>query len=153
MKVQNGHSVKLHYKGTLKDGTEFDNSQVRGVPLEFQVGGGNMLPAFSREIVGMKKGQKKSFTLETEEAYGPRNPQATRAIPRETFGENFEFEVGGLIRGNGPTGPFLAKIEAVKEDEILLDMNHPLAGEDLTFEVELIAVDESAENTEDSENS
>ena len=153
MKVQNGHNVKLHYKGTLEDGTEFDNSHVRGIPLEFEVGAANMLPAFSREIVGMKQGQKKSFTLVSDDAYGPRNPQATRAIPRESFGEGFEFEVGGLIRGNGPTGPFLAKIEAVEEKEIFLDMNNPLAGKDLTFEVELLSVDESAESTEDYENS
>jgi len=144
MKVETGHNVQVHYKGTLADGTEFDNSHRRGAPIDFRVGSGRMLPGFNDAVVGMKEGQKKSITLSPEEAYGPHNPKAMQVIPRERFGEDFEFEVGGVIRGNGPRGPFLAKIQSVEDSQVVLDMNHPLAGEQLNFEIELMSIEAAA---------
>ena len=141
MKVTNGHNVKVHYKGTLTDGTEFDNSRVRDETLDFEIGSGRMIPGFSDAVVGMSVGETKTFNLTPEQAYGQRNPNAFQPVPRTAFGPDFEFLVGETIQGNGPAGPFLAKIHELQEDNVILDMNHPLAGENLTFEVELIATD------------
>jgi len=145
MKVQNGHNVRVHYRGTLTDGTEFDNSRVRGQTLDFQVGAGRMISGFNNALVGMTKGQTKSVTLAPQEAYGVRDPKALQPVPKSAFESDFEFELGGTIQGNGPRGPFIAKIHEVAEDTVVLDMNHPLAGENLNFEIELVAIEEEVE--------
>tara|TARA_R110000744_G_scaffold262627_2_gene377200 strand:- start:1507 stop:1935 length:429 start_codon:yes stop_codon:yes gene_type:complete len=141
MKVENGHSVKVHYKGTLNDGTEFDNSKARGKTLDFEVGSPRLIAGFSNAVLGMIEGETKSVTLEADVAYGPVDPNAFQEVPRVQFGEDFAFEIGGMIRGNGPQGPFLAKIHEINDDNITLDYNHPLAGKDLSFEIELVEVD------------
>jgi FKBP-type peptidyl-prolyl cis-trans isomerase 2 len=141
MKVENGHNVKVHYKGTLADGTEFDNSRARGKPLNFEVGSPRLIQGFSDAVLGMSKGETKTVTLEAESAYGPVDPNAFQDVPKTQFGEEFTFEVGGMIKGNGPQGPFLAKIHEIQDENVVLDFNHPLAGKDLTFEVELIEVE------------
>jgi peptidylprolyl isomerase len=142
MKVENGHNVQVHYKGTLSDGTEFDSSHRRGQPLGFRVGSRRMIPGFSEAVLGMATGETKSVTLPMEKAYGPRDPEALQTVPRQAFNDDFEFEVGGMIQGNGPRGPFLAKITEIKDTSILLDLNHPLAGEELNFEIELVSIEE-----------
>tara|TARA_R100000664_G_C2755600_1_gene143332 strand:- start:730 stop:1347 length:618 start_codon:yes stop_codon:yes gene_type:complete len=144
MKVQNGNNVSVHYRGTLNDGTEFDNSKIRGQTLSFEVGSGRMLPGFDRAVVGMTVGQTKKISLAANEAYGPRIPDAIQAVPKTSFPPDFEFLVGEVIQGNGPQGPFLAKIEEEKEQEVVLDFNHPLAGEDLSFEIELVSFEDPA---------
>lgn len=144
MKVQNGANVSVHYRGTLSDGTEFDNSKIRGQTLNFQVGSGKMLPGFDRAVVGMTTGQTKNINLPPTEAYGPRIPDAIQAVPKTAFGEDFEFLVGEVVQGNGPQGPFLAKIQEERDEDVLLDFNHPLAGEELNFEIELVSIEESA---------
>tara|TARA_R110002124_G_scaffold107574_2_gene260057 strand:+ start:935 stop:1363 length:429 start_codon:yes stop_codon:yes gene_type:complete len=141
MKVENGHSVKVHYKGTLNDGTEFDNSRARGKTLDFEVGSPRLIAGFNKAVIGMTEGETKSVTLEAEAAYGPIDPNAFQDVPRTQFGEDFKFEVGGMIKGNGPQGPFLAKIHEIQDDNIILDFNHPLAGKDLSFEIELVEVE------------
>ncbi len=142
MKVQNGHNVKVHYKGTLSDGTVFDNSYVRGTPLDFEVGSRKLIRGFSDALLGMSKGQTKNVTIPVEMAYGPVNPDAVQPVPRDAFAEEFEFEIGGTVQGNGPGGKFLARIHDIIEEEqtIVLDMNHPLAGKELNFEIELLEV-------------
>tara|TARA_Y100000593_G_scaffold68658_1_gene126165 strand:- start:696 stop:1268 length:573 start_codon:yes stop_codon:yes gene_type:complete len=147
MKVQNGSNVRVHYRGTLADGTEFDNSRVRGRTLDFTVGVPRMIPGFSDACIGMVEGETKAVTIPKEEAYGDHNPAAYQTVPKSAFGENFPFEVGGTVQGNGPQGRFFATISAVNEEDIVLDMNHPLAGEDLTFEIELVEI--QAETTEE----
>lgn len=143
MQVQNGNTVDVHYVGTLNDGTEFDNSRTRGQTLNFTVGSGQMISGFNDAVVGMAPGETKTVTLSPEQAYGPRNPEATTVVPKEAFGADFPFEIGGMIQGNGPSGPFLAKIEAVTDTEVTLDLNHPLAGKELNFEIELVSVGDS----------
>ena len=139
MKVATGDSVKVHYRGTLPDGTEFDNSHSRGEPLEFTVGSGQMIVGFNDAIIGMAEGEKKTFSLTPELAYGQRIEEAVQAVPRTAFGDDFEFEVGGMVQGNGPRGPFIAKIQQLDEETVTLDLNHPLAGQDLNFEVEVVS--------------
>ena len=140
MKVKNGHTVNVHYKGTLNDGTEFDNSHVRGEPLNFEVGSRRLIRGFSEAVLGMKKGETKNVTIPVEAAYGPHNPEAVQAVPKQAFAEGMQFEIGGTVQGNGPRGPFLARIQEVSDETVTLDMYHPLAGEELNFEIELLSV-------------
>ena len=140
MKVESGHNVQVHYKGTFEDGTEFDNSRLRGRTLDFQVGMGAMIPGFDAALVGMSAGEFKTVSLTSDEAYGPRRDEAVQTIPRTAFAPDFEFEVGRMIQGNGPRGAFVAKVEALHESEVVLDFNHPLAGKDLSFEIELVSI-------------
>ena len=140
MKVENGHNVQVHYKGTFEDGTEFDNSRMRGRTLEFQVGSGQMIPGFDTALVGMTEGEFRTVKLESDDAYGPHRDEAIQEIPRTAFAPDFEFEVGRMIQGNGPRGPFVAKVMDLKESEVVLDFNHPLAGKDLNFEIELVSI-------------
>ncbi len=139
-KAKKGNNVKVHYVGTFEDGTEFDNSRIRGETLNFEVGSGKLLPAFNEAVVGMKEGDTKKVSLEAEHAYGPVDPNAFQDVPRAQFGDDFVFEVGGMIRGQTPTGPFLARIHEIQEENITLDFNHPLAGKNLNFEIEMVSI-------------
>ena len=140
MKATNGHNVSVHYRGTLNDGTEFDNSRSRGQPINFTLGSGKMIPGFNDAVVGMTVGETKTFSISPESAYGLRNEEAIQTVPRAAFGEDFPFEVGGVVQGNGPQGPFLAKIRELQEQDVVVDFNHPLAGEELQFEVEMMSI-------------
>ena len=144
MKVTNGNNVKVHYVGLLSDGTEFDNSHNRGSTLDFEVGSNQLLEGFNNALLGMAEGETKTITIKSEDAYGDRDPEAVAVVPREAFPEEYEFEVGQQVQGTAPDGsPVLAKITNFEEDNVTLDVNHPLAGEDLTFEVELVEIQET----------
>tara|TARA_B100000686_G_scaffold349776_1_gene443964 strand:+ start:526 stop:966 length:441 start_codon:yes stop_codon:yes gene_type:complete len=138
--VEVGNNVKVHYIGTLEDGTEFDSSHNRGEALQVQVGSPGLLPAFDQAIVGMTEGETKEITITAEEGYGERNPEAFQTVPKEAFGPDFAFTVGETVQGNGPYGPFLATIKELQENEVVLDMNHPLAGETLKFQIEMLEI-------------
>ena len=141
MKVENGSNVKVHYKGTLKDGSIFDDSRVRGKPLSFTIGSGHMLKKFNDTVAEMSVGDSTQITIEPEEAYGYYDSNALNAVPKERFGPDFEFKKGAIVRGDGPYGPFVAKIHEIEEERVILDFNHPLAGEQLNFEIELLEVE------------
>ena len=140
MEVENGNNVWVHYRGTLNDGSIFDDSRLRGEPLTFEIGAGQMIPGFDAAVLGMSVGDTKTIKLSPEEAYGYRAEEAIRPVPRTAFDDDFQFEIGGLIQGNGPRGPFVAKIEEVLEESIILDFNHPLAGKELSFDIELMSI-------------
>lgn len=141
--IKEGHNVKVHYKGTLGDGTEFDNSKLRGQPIEFQVGAGQMIKGFDSGVRGMGLGEVKTFTIPSSEAYGEVNESAIQEYPKTVFPQDFKFEVGSTVQGQSPTGQLvMARVISFAEDSVVLDHNHPLAGEDLTFEVEVIEIDE-----------
>lgn len=137
-----GNNVEVHYVGTFEDGTEFDNSHVRGETLNFEVGAGRMIKGFDQAVVGMTEGETKSITLTPDVAYGERMEEAMQSVPMAAFGPDFTFEVGGMIQGNGPQGPFVAKIHSVEQEneQVLLDMNHPLAGKNLNFKIEMVKI-------------
>jgi len=140
-KAKNGQNVRVHYKGTLDDGTVFDNSRERDQTLDFELGTGTLISGFQEAIVGMATGETKSFKLTCAEAYGDHNPDAIVKVPKTAFPEDFPFDVGAPVMGQAPTGePLRATISSIEEDEVLLDHNHPLAGEDLNFEVELVEI-------------
>jgi len=138
--VEVGNNVKVHYVGTLEDGTEFDNSHIRGAPMDVEVGSPGLLKAFDEAMLGMTEGQTKTITLSPEEGYGDRKLDAMQTVPREAFGPDFELEVGSTIQGKGPYGPFLATVQQLKENEVILDMNHPLAGKTLNFQIEMVEI-------------
>ena len=140
--VTTGNNVAVHYVGTFEDGTEFDNSHTRGSTLEFEVGSGRMIKGFDDAVVGMTEGETKTISLPPDTAYGHRLEEAIQTVPMAAFGPGFKFELGEMIQGNGPQGPFIAKIHAVEEEqqEVQLDMNHPLAGKSLNFEIQMVKI-------------
>ena len=140
-KVENGSNVKVHYKGTLTDGKQFDSSYDRGETLPFQVGAGQMIKGFDAAVVGMEVGETKIVTIPSAEAYGERNEDALQEVPRTVFPPDFEFRLNETVQGADQNGnPLIAKILEVKDETVKLDLNHPLAGEELTFEIELVEI-------------
>ena len=141
MKIaKNGRSVRVHYRGTLNDGTVFDNSRDRGETLDFELGKPGMISGFQNGIVGMRTGETKSFSIPCVDAYGEHVPEAIVKVSKDVFHPEMKLEVGAAVMGQGPQGPMRAVISAVEDDSVLLDHNHPLAGKDLSFEVELVEV-------------
>ena len=142
MKIaKNGRNVRVHYKGTLSDGTVFGSSRDRGETLDFELGKPGMIAGFQKEIVGMRTGETKAFSVLCAEAYGQPLAEAIVKVPKDAFHPEMKLEVGETVMGQSPQGqPVRAVISAVEDDGVLLDHNHPLAGKDLNFEVELMEV-------------
>ena len=142
MQVENGNTVSVHYRGTLNDGTEFDSSHSRGEPLTFQVGAGQMIRGFDAALPGMAVGETKSITLTPDQAYGDSNPEAITDIPKTAFPDGFDYQVDAMIQGQNDMGqPLVGTINEVKENDVTIDFNHPMAGKDLNFEIELVSID------------
>jgi peptidylprolyl isomerase len=137
-KVSDGSKVKVHYTGKLNDGTVFDSSQDRE-PLEFTVGEGKVIPGFEDAVRGMEQGESKNVTIGSDQAYGERRQDMILEVPRDKFPEDIPPNVGQQLMLRHPEGQeFPAFIVEVKDDVITLDANHPLAGEDLNFEIQLV---------------
>ena len=139
--VKYGDTVHLEYVGRLDDGTTFDTSRGRE-PLVFTLGDEEMLPAFENGILGMRVGEKKTFTIPAEQAYGLYYPEKVVVFPRTMIPQDITPEVGMQLQQTQEDGSvIIATIIEVNEDSITLDANFPLAGEDLTFEVELLQIE------------
>jgi len=139
-----GNQVKVHYKGTLTSGEEFDSSYKRNEPLGFTVGAGQMIKGFDEAVQGMKVGEKKTVNIPSAEAYGEWNEEALVTVPRERLPQDQEPKPGMQIamqRQDGRRQP--AVIKEVNEKEVVIDANHPLAGKDLVFEIELVEISEA----------
>jgi len=138
--AKNGDKVKVHYKGTLSDGSVFDSSEGKE-PLGFTLGGGQMIPGFEKGVLGMEKGEKKTITILCDEAYGPIAPEAMAEVPKSEFPPDFKPEIGQVLQLSDAQGNILAaSVIKIYEDKITIDANHPLAGKDLTFELELAEI-------------
>ena len=137
--IENGKTVNVHYVGTFDDGTEFDNSRQRGEALSIQVGVGQVIPGFDQALAEMSVGETKSISLSPEEAYGQPNPGAIQVVARNQFPPEMNLVEGATVQGQGPSGPVLATIIEYTEENVILDLNHPLAGKNLNFEIELIS--------------
>lgn len=137
--AQTGDTVRVHYSGTLSDGTEFDSSRGRE-PLQFTLGAGGIIPGFEQAVTGMETGEKKTVTIPAAEAYGARNEAMVQQVPRSQIPEEIELERGVQLRAEGPEGAIIVTVTAFDDDTVTLDANHPLAGEDLTFELELVEI-------------
>ncbi len=141
MKVENGKVVVVEYEGKFEDGTIFDASSKHGQPLMFQVGAHHVVKGFEEAVVGMQVGEEKEVTLQPEDAYGPVNPQLQKKVPREHLPKDQEPKVDMMLMVGLPTGQQLpARIVAVDEKEVTLDLNHPLAGKVLIFKLKLLEI-------------
>jgi|TARA_R110002012_G_scaffold233431_1_gene406624 peptidylprolyl isomerase len=140
-KLEKGSKVKVHYVGTLKDGTEFDSSRKREQLLEFTIDDGNLLKGFNDTVKNLKVGESKDISLEAKDAYGEYVDEAVITVKKDEFPKDFKFEVNGFIQGQDQMGrPVQGQIVKIEEESINLDLNHPLAGEDLNFNIELVEV-------------
>ena len=138
--VKNGDNIQIHYRGRLEDGTVFDSSEGRE-PLEFQVGSGSVIPGFDEGVQGMEVGDKKTIHIPAAEAYGERHEHMLFEFPKDRFPAEIVPEEGMTLNmsdGQGQVIPVV--ITEVKDDVVLLDANHQLAGKDLIFDLELVSI-------------
>lgn len=138
--AKQGNKVKVDYTGKLKDGSVFDSSASRE-PLEFMVGGGQVIPDFEDAVVGMNPGDSKTIEIPAEKAYGPRHEDLVIAVDREQFPPDINPEVGDQLQISQPDGrASVVTVTDINDSSVTLDANHPLAGEDLTFDIQLVEV-------------
>lgn len=138
--VQNGDKVKVHYHGKLRSGETFDSSEGRE-PLEFTVGGGQVIPGFDQGVMGMQVGDKRTVEIDVTNAYGEKSQEMIIEFPKNQFPPDMNPEVGmQLMMNNGQGQQFPVTVTEVKEESVVLDANHPLAGQDLIFDIELVEI-------------
>ena len=141
MQAKKGDTVHVHYKGTLDDGTEFDSSE-GSEPIVFTIGAGQVIPGFEDAIEGMSAGDRKTEKIAAGNAYGERRDELVFTVPREQMPEGTDVEVGDMLRVGFPDGSNAAvQVAALDEQSVTLDANHPLAGKNLTFELELVSIE------------
>lgn len=138
--AKQGDTVKVHYTGKLADGNVFDSS-VNREPLEFTIGAGNMIPGFEQAVQGMSVGEKKTAEIPSEQAYGEKREDMIISVPRENVPGDIQPEVGQQLAVQQQEGQQVpVTVTEVTEEKVVLDANHPLAGKDLVFEIELVEV-------------
>ncbi|SHL88649.1 peptidylprolyl isomerase [Roseovarius litoreus] len=138
--VKEGDTVRIHYTGTLTDGATFDSSEGRD-PLEFTVGSGQIIPGLDQALPGMAVGDKKTVEVPADQAYGQPDPNARQAVPRADIPADIPLDLGTQLQVQTPQGQVMpVTVIEVTEDQVTLDANHPLAGKDLTFAIELVAI-------------
>ena len=138
--VKSGDTVRIHYTGTLTDGSTFDSSEGRD-PLEFTVGSGQIIPGLDQALPGMAVGDKKTVEVPADQAYGHPDPNARQAVPRADIPADIPLDLGTQLQVQTPQGQVMpVTVIEVTEDQVTLDANHPLAGKDLTFAIELVEI-------------
>jgi len=141
MAPKTGDTVRVNYRGTLSTGVEFDSSEGRD-PLEFVVGSGQVIPGFDAAVIDLEPGGSVTVTIPAAEAYGEHDPEGLQQFPLDQFPS--PPELGWAVELSGPNGERVpAIITQLGDDFAVLDFNHPLAGQDLTFEIELVEIDEA----------
>lgn len=143
-KAASGLFVSVDYTGTLGNGDIFDSSNGRQ-PLEVQMGAGNVIPGFESALAGMALNETKTFTLAPEEAYGHRDESRMHDFPRSDVPAGMEPEVGQTLMLSTPQGQQIpARVDSIDDQKVVFDLNHPLAGESLTFQIKVVGISESA---------
>jgi peptidylprolyl isomerase len=138
--AKNGNTVKVHYTGRFEDGTMFDSSSNSG-PLQFVIGEGRVIPGFEQAVVGMSPGESKSTTIPPEEAYGLHHEQMVLVIDRKQVPPDLKLGVGQQLEVRRQDGrKAMVMVTDVSESTVTLDANHPLAGKDLTFDIQLVEI-------------
>ncbi|MFU8860446.1 MAG: FKBP-type peptidyl-prolyl cis-trans isomerase [Cyclonatronaceae bacterium] len=139
-KAKNGDTVKVHYTGKLNDGSVFDSSENRE-PLEFQLGSGQLIPGFEKAVTGMTVGESTSVTIPANEAYGEVNDELILSVEKNRLPADIQPEVGMQLQVQQPNGqPVPVVISDVTDEHVKLDANHPLAGKELTFDIEVVEI-------------
>lgn len=142
--VKNGDKIKVHYHGKLTSGETFDKSEGRE-PLAFEVGSGMVIRGFDDGVIGMAVGEKKTIQIPVYEAYGPKNPEMIVNMPKDRFPADLQIEVGMPLLMSDQNGQqFQVVVSEILEDSITLDANHPLAGQELVFDLELVEIEGSS---------
>jgi peptidylprolyl isomerase len=140
--AKQGDIVKVHYTGKLSNGEVFDSSTGKK-PLTFKLGDGNLISGFENAVLGMAVGQSRSVTIPADEGYGSHNEQLVAQVERNNFPEKIEVKVGQALQIKKPNGEVVnVTITDVSGEQVTLDANHPLAGKDLNFEIELVEIAE-----------
>lgn len=138
--AKSGDTVKIHYTGTLEDGTQFDSSSGRD-PLEFTLGSGQVITGFDKAVEGMAVGDSKSVNIPPEDAYGPRHDQMIQDIPKTALPDDLEPTEGMALQAKGQDGRVInLTVTSVGDETITVDGNHPLAGKSLNFDIRLVAI-------------
>ncbi len=138
--AKSGDKVRVHYTGRLDEGTQFDSSSGSD-PLEFELGAGQVIPGFENAVTGMNPGDKVTVTIPCDEAYGPHRDEMVLEAPRSEIPSELDPQVGQQLQLQHPSGQAIpVVITEVAEETITLDGNHPLAGQDLTFDLELVEI-------------
>ncbi|MCA0927844.1 FKBP-type peptidyl-prolyl cis-trans isomerase [Ruegeria profundi] len=138
--IKQGDTVRIHYKGTLLDGNVFDSSEGRD-PLEFVVGSGQIIPGLDTAMPGLTAGEKKRVEIACVDAYGPINPAMRQQIPREGIPDDIPLDLGTQLQMQAPDGQALpVTVVDVDDATVTLDANHPLAGQDLIFDIEVVLI-------------
>lgn len=141
MTIKTGDKVKIEYTGTLDDGVVFDSSADHGTPLEFEVGGGQVIKGFDDAVLGMKENEEKQFSILPDDAYGKHDPTLVQKVPREVFPQDAELVPGLLFEAGLPTGEKVpATITEVQGEIVTVDLNHPLAGKRLNFKIKVSSI-------------
>ena len=137
--AKRGDTVRVHYKGTLDDGSVFDSSEGRE-PLEFTIGVGQVIPGFDQGVQGMQVGGERTINIPSSEAYGEHRSELLLRVPREQFPPDVTPEVGQQLQMSDGQQTFVVTVQEVGDDAVVLDANHPLAGQALTFELTLVDI-------------
>jgi peptidylprolyl isomerase len=137
--AERGDTVRVHYTGTLAGGEQFDSSAGRD-PLEFTLGDGMVIPGFESAVTGMAVGESKTFDIPSDQAYGPRRDEMVMQVDRNQFPDHIDPEVGQQLQMQQGNQAFVVTVAEVDDDAVTLDGNHPLAGQDLTFTIELVEI-------------
>lgn len=138
--IKQGDTVKIHYTGTLSDGSVFDSSEGRD-PLEFTFGAGQVIPGLENGMKGMSQGDKRVIVATADEAYGPVHEEARQPVPRAELPDEIPLELGTQVQAQNQDGQVMTlTIVEVTESHVVMDANHPLAGKDLTFDIEVVSV-------------
>ena len=146
-KIVTGNKVQLHYVGSFaEDGEVFDNSRVRNQPIDIVVGSGQLIPGLDTALVGMTVGDTKTINVKPEQGYGEYNAARVAELPKDTFPSQIQenLQVGmvlPLVLKNNPDQPFPAKAKEIKDNSIVFDLNHPLAGKEVNFDVEILGIE------------
>lgn len=138
--AKKGDNVKIHYTAKLEDGKVFDTSK-KTQPIQFKIGGGTVIPALEKQIVGMEAGEHKNFIMKAQDAYGLHRKELIIDTPKEKLPPNLNLKEGQRIPVDlGKGGMTMALVLSIGEDSVVIDANHPLAGHDITFDIELLEI-------------
>ena len=143
MTAKANDKVKVHYKGMLENGQVFDSSEGKG-PLEFTAGEGKVIPGFDKGVLGMEVGEEKEVKIECKDAYGEKNPDLIKKIPKDSLPEDSRDKIapGMILAMQTPTGQQVpVKVEEVSEEDFTIDLNHPLAGQNLNFKIKVVDIE------------